>query len=147
MSIEENKRIVRQNTADFNACGGDIAKIRLAYDKHIGPGYVNHTLLRGDMDREQRIQYVLMMMPAMPDLNYSEEDMVAEGDKVVTRYTARFTHKGTFLGIPASGKQIVVKGVEINRIASGKIVETWDYMDYTGLMSQLGAIAGASPKK
>ncbi len=147
MSIEENKKIVRQNTADFNACSGDIAKIRVAYDKNIGPGYINHTLLRGDMNREQRIQYVLMMMPAMPDLNYTEEDMIAEGDKVVTRYTARFTHKGTFLGIPASGKQIVVKGVEINRIESGKIVETWDFMDYMGLMTQLGAIPGASPKK
>ncbi len=147
MSTEENKEIVRQNTADFNACGGDAAKIRLAYDRHIGPDYVNHTLLRGDMNREQRIQYVLMMMPAMPDLNYTEEDMVAEGDKVVTRYTARFTHKGTFLGIPASGKQIVVKGVEINRIESGKIVETWDFMDYMGLMTQVGAIPGALPKK
>jgi steroid delta-isomerase-like uncharacterized protein len=140
MSTEENKNLVRQNTEDFNACGGDPAKIRIAYEKHIGPGYINHTLLRGDMNREQRIQYVLMMMPAMPDLSYTVEDMVAEGDKVVTRYTARFTHKGTFLGIPASGKQIVAKGVEINRIEGGKIVESWDFLDYMGLMTQLGAI-------
>jgi steroid delta-isomerase-like uncharacterized protein len=147
MSIEENKKIVRQNAADFNACGGDTAKIRAAYEKYIGPGYINHTLLRGDMNRDQRIQYVLMMMPAMPDLNYTVEDMVGEEDKVVTRYTARFTHKGTFLGIPASGKQIVVKGVEINRIQDGKIVETWDFMDYLSLMTQLGAIPSTSPKK
>jgi predicted ester cyclase len=73
--------------------------------------------------------------------------MIAEGDKVVTRYTARFTHKGAFMGIPPTGKQIVARGVEINRIKDGKIVETWDFMDYLGVMTQLGVIPGASPKK
>ena len=146
MSSEANKKLVRQNAADFNACAGDAAKIRAAYEKYIGPGFIHHNP-RGDMNREQRIQYVLMMMPAMPDLNYDEEDIIAEGDKVVTRYTARFTHKGTFMGIPPTGKQIVAKGVEINRIKDGKIVETWDFLDYRGIMTQLGAIPGSSSKK
>ncbi len=112
-------------------------------------GNVNvcHHSSRGDMNREQRIQYVLMLMPAMPDLNYSAEDMIGEADKVVTRYTARFTHKGTFMGIPPTGKQIVARGVEINRIKDGKITETWDFMDYMGLMAQLGAGPGDSTKK
>jgi predicted ester cyclase len=146
MSGEENKKIVRQNALDFNACGGDVSKIRTTYEKYIGPDFIHHGP-RGDMNREQRIQYVLMMMPAMPDLNYREEEMIAERDKVVTRYTASFTHKGAFMGIPPTGKQIIAKGVEINKIRDGKIVETWDFMDYLGIMIQLGIVPGASTKK
>jgi steroid delta-isomerase-like uncharacterized protein len=146
MSPEENKKVVRQNTVEFNACSGDVAKIRTVYEKYVGQDFIHHSS-RGDMNREQRIQYVLMAMPAMPDLSYKEEEMIAEGDKVVTRYTARFTHKGAFMGIPPTGKQIVARGVEINRIKDGKIVETWDFMDYLGVMTQLGVIPGASPKK
>jgi steroid delta-isomerase-like uncharacterized protein len=147
LSEKENKELILQLMEDFNACSGDAAKIRVSYERFIGPGYIHHHPIRGDVNREQRIQNVLMLMPAMPDLKYREEDMIAEGDKVVTRYTARFTHKGTFMGIPPSGKQIVAKGVEIHRIKDGKVVETWDFMDYLGIMTQLGAIPGTSPKK
>lgn len=147
MSSEENKKVVRQLMVDFNECGGDATKIRASYERFIGPGYVHHHPLRGDVNREQRIQNVLMLMPAMPDLNYREEDMIAEGDKVVTRYTARFTHKGPFMGIPPTGKQIVAKGVEIHRIKDGKVVETWDFMDYMGIMAQLGMVSGGGAKK
>ncbi len=146
MSTEQNKKLVREMTNDFHACGGDVAKIRASYDKFIGPDFIHHSS-RGDMNREQRIQYVLMSMPAMPDLTYNEEDMVGEGDKVVTRYTARFTHKGPFMGVPPTGKQIMSRGVEINRIKDGKIAETWDFIDYLGVMIQLGIIPGSSPKK
>lgn len=140
MSGEENKKLMRQFTMEFNTAKGDVAKIRALYEKFLDPNYVGHNLLSGDMNREKRIQYVVMTAPAMPDLNYTEEDMLVEGDKVVTRYTARFTHKGTFMGIPPTGKQIVVKRVQINKIVDGKNVETWDYMDYMGLMTQLGVI-------
>jgi predicted ester cyclase len=99
------------------------------------------------MSGEQRTQYVLAALPAIPDLNYTLEDMVAEGDKVVARYTARFTHKGTYMGIPATGKQVAAKGVEIYRLAGGKIVESWDFPDTLGMMTQLGAIPGRAPQK
>jgi predicted ester cyclase len=139
MSGEENKRLMRQFTAEFNTCSGDIAKVRALYERFLSPNYIGHSLLRGDMNREQRIQSVVMTAPVMPDLKYTEEDMLAEGDKVVTRYTARFTHRGPFMGIPATGKEVAVKGVQINRIVDGKNVETWDFMDYLGLMNQLKA--------
>ena len=139
MSGEDNKRLMRQFTAEFNTFNGDVARIRALYEKFLAPNYVGHSLLRGDMNREQRIQSVVMTAPVMPDLKYTEEDMLAEGDKIVTRYTARFTHKGPFMGIPATGKEVVVKGVQINRIVDGKNVETWDFMDYLGLMNQLKA--------
>jgi steroid delta-isomerase-like uncharacterized protein len=122
-------------------------RIRALYENFLAPNYVGHNLLTGDMNREQRIKNVGAAAPAMPDLSYSEEDMMAEGNKVVTRYTARGTHRGTFMGIPATGKQIVIRGVQINRLVDGKIAETWDFMDYLGLMTQLGVTPGAPPKK
>ena len=86
-------------------------------------------------------------LSAFPDVNYSIDDILAEGDKTVIRCTLRATHKGTFMGIPATGKQIVVKGVEIDKIVGGKIVEAWGFSDSQGMMTQLGVISGAEPKK
>jgi predicted ester cyclase len=147
MLSEDNKQIMRQFTADFNSFKGDAVKIRALYEIFLAPNYIGHNLLSGDMNREKRIQSVVMSASIIPDLNYSEEDMISEGDKVVTRYIARFTHTGPFMGIPPTGRQIVVRGVQINRIVDGKNTETWDYMDYLGLMSQLGAVPGSSTKK
>jgi predicted ester cyclase len=137
MSSEENKNIMREFTADFNASKGDVNNVRALYEKFLSPDYVGHNLLSGDMNREKRIQAVVASASLVPDLNYTEEDMIAEGDKVVTRYIARFTHTGPFMGIPATGKQIIVRGVQINKIVDGKNVETWDFMDYMNLMKQL----------
>ena len=147
MSIEENKALLRQYNRDWSANMGDPAKIRAWADKYIGPDFIHHSLTRGDTNREQRLQSVLMLMPAMPDLNYTEDDMVAEGDKVVVVYTMRFTHKGPIMGIPPTGKQIAVKGIEIYRIKDGKIAETWEFGDNWGLMTQLGAIPSPTLKK
>jgi predicted ester cyclase len=147
MSGEDNKQLLRQFTSDFNSFKGDAAKIRALYEKFLAPNYVGHNLLSGDMNREQRIQTVVMSASLIPDLNYTEEDIISEGDKVVTRYIARFTHIGPFMGIPPTGKQIVVRGVQINRIVDGKNAETWDFMDYMGLMIQLGVVPGSFIKK
>ena len=116
MSVADNKSFVRRYAEEWNTTLGDADKIRALGESYIGAGYIHHSLIRGDMSRAQRMNYVLMLAPSMPDLIYSEEDMIAEGDKVVVRYTAHFTHKGPFMGIPPSGRQIAVKGVEIYRI-------------------------------
>jgi steroid delta-isomerase-like uncharacterized protein len=147
MSVEENKALIKKWGEEWNALAGDVTKMRALAEKYFGRGWVHHGLLKGDQTAEQRMQDVLAAMPALPDLAYALEDIVAEGDKVVARYTARGTHKGTFLGIPATGKQLTYKGVEIFRIAGGKIVETWDFPDGLGLMTQLGVGPGAGPKK
>lgn len=147
MSADENKALIKKWGNEWNALAGDQSKVRALNEKYFGPGWVHHSLLKGDMTAEQRLQDVLAAMPALPDLTYTAEDIIAEGDKAVVRYTARFTHKGTFLGVPATGKQIAFKGAEIFRIAGGKIVETWDFPDVMGLMAQLGVTPGAGPKK
>jgi steroid delta-isomerase-like uncharacterized protein len=84
------------------------------------------------------------MMPAfwtaLPDMRYTVEDLIAEGDKVVVRFTFRATHRGEFLGVPATGKVVTVTGISISRLAGGKVVEEWAEEDHLGLLQQLGAI-------
>jgi steroid delta-isomerase-like uncharacterized protein len=77
---------------------------------------------------------------AFPDIRITIEDQVAEGDLVVTRWSATGTHQGELLGMPATGKQATVTGVTIDRIVDGRIVESWDNWDTLGLMQQLGAV-------
>jgi steroid delta-isomerase-like uncharacterized protein len=78
---------------------------------------------------------------AVPDLTYTVEDQVAEGDKVVTRYTARGTHQGEFFGIPGSGNRIEMTGIQIDRFdESGKMIEEWPEYDLLGAMRQIGAV-------
>jgi steroid delta-isomerase-like uncharacterized protein len=75
-----------------------------------------------------------------PDLHFTIEDQLAEGDRVATRWSARATHTGEFEGMPPTGKQVTLSGTDIDRIANGKVVECWSYSDDLGLMQQLGAI-------
>jgi predicted ester cyclase len=146
MSIKENKEFVRKVYEEWNAVNGDVTKVRALYDKYRAPGFIFHHVSAGDMNREQAMQYMVTVVSAFPDLNFSIDDMVAEGDKVVTRYTIKGTHKGMFMGIPATGKQGAIKGVEIDKIAGGKFVEIWDFPDLLGMMTQGGVISGAAPK-
>jgi steroid delta-isomerase-like uncharacterized protein len=78
---------------------------------------------------------------AVPDLTYTVEDQVAEGDKVVSRYTVSGTHQGEFFGIPGTGKRIEMTGINIDRFdESGKLVEEWPEYDLLGAMRQMGAV-------
>jgi steroid delta-isomerase-like uncharacterized protein len=83
-----------------------------------------------------------MFRSAFPDLQFTMEDQIADGDKVVHRLTATGTHRGEFMGIPPTDKRVRVTGVNINQFVDGKIVEAWGFMDMMGLMQQLGAIPG-----
>jgi len=147
MSIEENKELIRQYYKDWNEVRGDVNKFVVNGQKYIAPNYVYHSV-NGDMSREQAEKQGSSFITALPDMNLSIDDTVAEGDKVVTRYTMQCTHKGTFMGIAATGKKVVVKGVLISRIAGGKILEDWEIIDNLGLMTQLGTIPSpTAPKK
>ena len=77
---------------------------------------------------------------AFPDLHFTIEDQIAEGDRVVTRWTATGTHTGEFQGIPPTGAQFKLAGIDIDRIAGGKVVECWPNADELGLLQQLGAL-------
>jgi steroid delta-isomerase-like uncharacterized protein len=79
-----------------------------------------------------------MLRQAFPDIHFTIEDQIAEGDRVATRWTARATHQGEFQGIPPTGRAGVVTGITIVRIANGKAVEGWTSKDDLGLLQQLG---------
>ena len=76
---------------------------------------------------------------AFPDLRVTVEDLVTEGDKVAHRFTLRGTHAGPFLGIPATGRAVAATGIAIDRLAGGKVAESWVSLDALGLLRQLGA--------
>ena len=84
--------------------------------------------------------YVAALRAGFPNLRITVEDQVAEGDLVVTRWVARGTHRGAFQGVPATGRDVVVAGTDIDRIAGGKVAECWAHVDELGLMRQLGAV-------
>jgi steroid delta-isomerase-like uncharacterized protein len=77
---------------------------------------------------------------AFPDAHFSIEDVIAEGDKVACRFTFHGTHTGSWRGAPPTGKPVIFTGIEILRIAGGKIVERWVNTDALGLRQQLGLI-------
>lgn len=81
---------------------------------------------------------------AFPDQRFTIEDLIAEGDRIVTRWTVEGTHKGDLLGTPASGKRVRVNGITISRIQNGKVVEEHAIWDALGLAQQIGAAGGRS---
>jgi steroid delta-isomerase-like uncharacterized protein len=80
---------------------------------------------------------------AFPDLQESIEDVIADGDKVVTRVTVRGTHSGELMGIPPTGKRASWTAIAIFRVAGGLLAEEWVEQDTMGMLEQLGAVPGA----
>ncbi len=81
-----------------------------------------------------------MLAAAFPDLQTTIEDLIAEGDKVVARLHVTGTNRGSLLGMPATGKSVVISVIDIHRIVDGKFVEHWSNSDDLGMMQQLGLI-------
>jgi steroid delta-isomerase-like uncharacterized protein len=90
---------------------------------------------------EEARQFVSMYKTAFPDLNVTVEDAIAEGDKVVTRYTVHGTHQGEIEEFgPPTGRQLELEGITIHRIENGKIVEEWERYDNLDILQQLGLV-------
>jgi steroid delta-isomerase-like uncharacterized protein len=83
-------------------------------------------------------QWLRMFRTAFPDLHYTIEDSIAEGDKVVQRVRAKGTMQGDFIGMPASGKSATWEEIHITRFENGKAAEHWAVVDQLGMMQQLG---------
>ena len=82
--------------------------------------------------------YITMFRAAFPDLHYTLEDSIAEGDRVVQRATAHGTMKGDFMGMPASGRSATWSEIHITRYENGKAIEHWAVVDQLGMLAQLG---------
>ena len=133
---EENKAVARRIVEEvWNKKNLD------AIDELIAADYVDHTLPPGvPPGRDGAKAFIGMYVNAFPDVKITIEDMIAKGDKVVTRWSATGTHTGELMGIPATGKQITVTGLDITRFSGGKSVEFWGQFDQMGMMQQLGVI-------
>jgi len=130
----ENKAII-QNAVEEIWNQGNLD----AADEYFTADYVYHAVpeIHG---AEGIKQHVAALRASFPDFRLSLVDMIAEGDKVVSRWTGGGTHTGEFVGVPPSGKQIKITGIIISRIANRKIVEEWESSDQLGLLQQLGQI-------
>ena len=139
MSVEENKALIRRLYDEV------FVKWNLGVvDELVGPEFVGHEMVaarpetpRGPIGFKQ---FYGWLRSAFPDLRYAVDDVIAEGDRVVVRWTWKCTHKGDFMGIAATGRQATVTGMAIYRIAGGKCVERWVELGLLGLLQQLGAI-------
>jgi steroid delta-isomerase-like uncharacterized protein len=94
----------------------------------------------GDKTIDEDIKNLTMQMMAFPDMKATVHDIIAEDDKVVTRFTMNATNEKPFMGIPATGKRVKLDVISIYRLANGKVVEGWWLGDVLGIMQQLGGL-------
>ncbi len=139
MSVEENKKKARRFMEE--AFGQDKPELLdelldpdfVRYDPYIEAGEV-----RGVETVKENIRW---FRNVFPDLTCTIEDQVAEGDKVVSRYTIRGTHQGDeFFGVPATGERIEMRGIQVDRFEGGKLVEERAEFDLLGALQQLEVI-------
>jgi len=134
MSTEDNKALMHRAYDALNQ------KNLAVLDEVDAPDLVVHIVSTTIQGLEAFKQGLSLFLTAFPDARFTIEDMIAEGDKVVVRYTFRGTHTGNFMGIAPTGKQVTQTGITINRFANGKAVELWRNVDDLGLLQQLGAV-------
>jgi steroid delta-isomerase-like uncharacterized protein len=138
MSTEENKALARRELEEIFGAKGNLD----AADEIYSPNYISHQPA-GDEDLRgpQAIkQFAAGMRQAFPDLEITIEEQIAQGDKVVTRFRTRGTHKGELWGIPATGKEVEITNMSMCRIEGGKMTEEWPAPDRLGMMQQFGVI-------
>jgi steroid delta-isomerase-like uncharacterized protein len=137
MATDQNKALARRFIEElFNRGNTSAADEILALD------FVEHEQLPPGIPNNREGVKVLatMLRSAFPDLKATIEDTIAEGDKVVIRMTWSGTHKGEFMGVPATGKRVSIGVIDVIRMDGGKFVEHWGQMDSMGMMQQIGAI-------
>ena len=125
MSLENNKALVRREQEEL----------------------WNHT---GDLDAAEEVfvpehaeaarQEASDFRRGFPDVVSTIEDLIAEGDKVAARWRARATHRGEYVGVPATGREVEFTGISVYRIEGERIAESWTEEDELGLMRQIGAV-------
>jgi steroid delta-isomerase-like uncharacterized protein len=107
-------------------------------DELFAANYLNRSAPAGQTPGPDGVrQRAMSLRAAFPDLHNTIEDIIAEGDKVVVRFSARGTHLGTFLDVPATGKQVTWTGIDVFTASRGKLLEAWGNFDQLGLLRQL----------
>lgn len=142
MSTEANKAVARRYFDEFLNEGKGVVG-----DDLFAPTYRSYFPgSPGPLDKQEHDHVTITFFAAFPDGHFTVEDVVAEGDKVVSRYTFRGTHLGSWtaaLGTPPTGKHVTIRGDEIFRIVDGRIVEQWAQFDVIAALRQFGVVPPA----
>jgi steroid delta-isomerase-like uncharacterized protein len=133
VSIDSNKALVRRYYDEVLSAG----KIEVLAEL-LAPSFASHGADGRTFGAEEYRAAVVASRTAFPDLRVTIEDQIAEGDKVVTRWTARGMHEAAYFGLPATHRLIVVSAIHIHRIADGKLAEHWEQIDVAGVLRQMG---------
>ena len=137
MTIQEKNKTLQRRFIDEYQTGGNEA---VMYEI-VSENFINHSGAPGmPVDRSGVKIFHDMFRSAFPDLNVKVYDMIAEGDKVITRKSLNGTHKGDFFGIPPTNKKVEMNVIDIVIYKDGKLCEHWNSVDQAGLMRQLGVI-------
>ena len=139
MSTDLNKRLLGRFTEFINTASPELADELIAPQANFHvPGRVEPMI-----GPSGYLEIVAMMREGFPDVNWTPEEMVAEGDTVAVRFTMRGTHQGTFFGVAPTGTEITVQALALYRLAEGKIVGEHGAPDMLGLLQQIGAFPPA----
>ena len=124
---------------------GDLELVSNTIDELVEPDAVIHTPLPIEATGAQLLKEVFArLLRAYPDLHITVEDVIEQGDKIVSRNTVTGTHQGEYLGVTPTGRSVTYNEIFIVRFAGGRIAETWGVVDVFSQMKQLGAIPGPS---
>ena len=139
MSAEQNKATSRRWYLEiFNQ-----NQLAVADEIHTA-AYVNHDTYAPPGGFGQGPQatknVVTLYRTAFPDVQFTIEEQIADGEKVATRWAATGTNTGSLNGMPPTGKRIIISGISIDRYEHGKIAESWVNWDFMGMLQQLGVI-------
>lgn len=133
-TTDQNKAIVTRFNKEFIE-QGNVA----VFEELIAPHVINHTAPAGSDNGKNGMFYFLnnMLRAGFPDIKLEIHDQVAEGDKVTTRKTFHATHTGTFMGIPATGKQVAIQVIDIIKLKDGQYTDHWGMSNLPEVITEL----------
>ena len=136
MAEQDNKALVRRYYEEvFNQRSVDLV------DELAVEDYVEHDPFPGQGDGRADLRArVELILAAMRPLQFEIQELVAEGDRVVARWVQQGTQSGSFMGIPPTGREYTMAGIDVHRLRDGRMAEHWHVVDLFGLLQQLGAI-------
>jgi steroid delta-isomerase-like uncharacterized protein len=135
MAVEENKAVIRRYYEDVLNAGDIDALEELAVAQ-----YDERDPLPGQATGREGLRQRVEMLRSAFRPHFTIEDIIAEQDKVVVRWTNRGTQVGEFMGMPATGKSFTIAGIDIHRLRDGKMAEHWHVVDQLAQLQQLGVI-------
>ena len=132
MADDPRKRVVRRFYTDV------LGARRLdVLDELLAPCFIGHDPAGAMIDRPDYIDAIQMLHDGFSSLTVSVGDQVAEKDRVSTRWSATGMHTGQFAGIPATGREVTLSGIDIHRVSGDRLVELWEQLDLASLVAQL----------